>query len=112
MKTGLLLLLLSPAALSGQALRFIADGLIVTDCAATAHAVTMPNHVENNPFLGLHPTPARVVAVCGTGLFLNDVGVSWLVGKRDGQYVWALVALAEVFAVHHQLRQIGWRIPL
>lgn len=107
-----ILLLLVPVPLAGQALRFVADGLIVTDCAATAHAVTMPNHVENNPFLGLHPTPARVVTVCAVGLTLNDVGVRWLVGKRDGQYLWALVALAEVFAVHHQLHQIGWRIPL
>lgn len=108
----LLLLSLFPLTCHAQALRVVSDGLIVTDCTTTVVALKQPSMVETNPFLGVHPTPMRVASMCGVALLLNDVGVRWLVGKRNGNWIWALVTVAEAYAVIHNGAQLGWRVRL
>lgn len=108
----LLALLLAPTVARAQALRFVSDGLIAGDCVTTHLALKRPGTVESNPLLGFRPTTARLAIWCGTALVANDVGVRWLVGRRDGQYIWAAVALIEALAVRHNAVTLGWRIKL
>lgn len=75
--------------------------VIALDCGTTLLVLGQGNSRERNPFLGVHPSPAKVLGLCAIGAVANLK----LPPKKVRKVWWAILTAIEAYEVVHNLKE-------